>query len=232
MFQFVLLARVLLTRSPLDKAQNEAAKRWFWATTFTHHFASQRRVQGTLKDLEKLLDDPTRDVLPDARRAVPMGRFQFKRARDKGLALRLAMLGPAVSSTEGGDPVEEAASMLAEIGGEALHELIPARRDDGSKINPMLLHDAGNIVIGRERRVATLLAHLEGRGQTLFGDEPCDDDLLRRHAIPPGAVEALRKGDPEAFIRIRGEHLRREERAFVESLGLSYGAAGDDREEL
>ncbi len=231
MFQFVLLARVLLTRWPLDEAQNDAAKRWFWATTFTHHFASQRRVQGTLKDLEKLLDDPTRDVLPDARRAVPMGRFQFKRARDKGLALRLAMLGPAVSSTEGGDPVEEAASMLAEIGGEALHELIPARRDGGSKINPVLLHDAGNIVIERERRVATLLAHVEGRGQTLFGDEPCDDDLLRRHAIPPEAVEALRKGDPEAFIRIRGEHLRREERAFVESLGLSYGLAGDDRDE-
>lgn len=231
MFQFVLLARVLLTRCPLDDAQKDALQRWFWATTFTHHFASQRRVQGTLKDLERLFDDPARAVLPDARRVVPMGRFQYKRARDKGLAIRLAMLGPA-SPTEGHDSVEESAAMLAEMGGEALHELVPARKDDGTKIDPALYHDAGNIVLAPERHLASLLAQVRGPGRTLFEEAPCDDDLLRRHAIPREAAEALRRDDPEAFIRIRGEHLRREERAFVESLGLTEGTLAEERDEL
>ena len=230
MFQLVLLARALRTRWPLTDAQVESAQRWFWATTLTHHFASQRRVQGTLKDLEALLDGTQREVLPEARAAVPMGRFRYDRARDKALAIQLALRGPRVPEIDEGDAVEEATSLLAELGEAALHELLPARRPDGKKLDAALLHDAGNVVLVRERHLPRLRACLLGESRTLFEKAPaCDDALLQSHAIPQNAVEALRTGDWEGFVRLRGDHLREEERKLVAALGLVYGGAADER---
>ncbi|MFO0607455.1 MAG: DUF262 domain-containing protein [Polyangiales bacterium] len=230
MFQLVLLARALRPRWPLSAAQSEAARRWFLATTMTHHFASQRRVQGTLKDLEALLDGAQREVLPEARPVVPMGRFLFGRARDKALALQLARRGPRVPGAPEDDAVAEATALLAELGEGALHELVPARSEDGRRIDQALVHDAGNIVLVRERHLPELRACLFGAAGTLFEKAPaCDEALLRSHAIPAEALAALRAGDGEAFIRARGELLRGEERALVAELGLSYGGAGDER---
>jgi hypothetical protein len=231
MFQLVLMARALRTRWPLTDAQIESARRWFWATTLTHHFASQRRVQGTLKDLESLLDGTQREVLPEARAAVPMGRFRYGRARDKALAIQLALRGPRVPEIDEGDAVEDATSLLAELGEAALHELLPARRPDGKKLEAALLHDVGNIVLVRERHLVRLRACLFGESGTPLFEEasPCDETLLKSHAIPQKAVEALRAGDWEGFVRLRGDHLRAEESKLAEELGLTYGSGSDDR---
>ncbi len=184
MFQLVLLARALRTRWPLTGAQIESAQRWFWATTLTQHFASQRRVQGTLEDLEALLDGTQREVLPEARAAVPMGRFRYDRARDKALAIQLALRGPRVPGIDEGDAVEEATSLLAELGEAALHEFLPARRPDGKKLDAALLHDAGNVVLVRERHLPRLRACLPRRVRDALREgarvrrraaaEPCD----------------------------------------------------------
>lgn len=93
-----------------------------------------------------------------------------------------------------------------------------------------LLHDAGNVVLVRERHLPRLRACLLGESRTLFEKAPaCDDALLQSHAIPQNAVEALRTGDWEGFVRLRGDHLREEERKLVAALGLVYGGAADER---
>ena len=196
------------------------------------HWNNCTDLPGTSRTipLEALLDGAQREVLPEARAAVPMGRFRYGRARDKALAIQLALRGPRVPGIDEGDAVEEATSLLAELGEATLHELLPARRPDGKKLDAALLHDAGNIVLVRERHLPRLHACLLGESGTLFEKAaPCDEALRRSHAIPPEALEALRAGDGEAFVRLRGEFLRVEERALVEGLGLTYGSGGDDR---
>lgn len=124
----------------------------------------------------------------------------------------------------------EATALLAELGEGALHELVPARGEDGRRVDPALVHDAGNVVLVRERHLPALRACLLGAAGTLFEKAPaCDEALLQSHAIPAEALAALRAGDGEAFIRARGELLRGEERALVAELGLAYGGAGDER---
>lgn len=217
MFQLVLLARALRPRWPLTDDQREAARRWFLATTITHHFASQRRIQGTLKDLEVLLDGAQSEVLPHARTVIPMGRFAFGRARDKALAIRLASLGPRIPGIDTEDPVHDATLLLASAGEAALHALLPARG-----------LDVGNIVLSPESHLPRLRAVIRGAPGTLFEKAyDCDAELLRSHAIPTEALAALRAGDEEGFIQIRGAFLREDERRLVKSLGLTYGGAAD-----
>lgn len=198
-FQLVLLAHSLPPDVSDDEAVSARATEWFWKTTWTHYFASQRRISQAVKNLQAWLRGSSVPRLLDDDAVEAAGRFDFRRARDKALALLLLRRG---------GNTQERASRLGREGKKFLHPLVPDNRSRRMA--------AGNIVVAREDEIAALRARLLG----VTGSR--DPELLERHAIDATAHERLIAGDSEGFVRARLEHLRRLERAEVESLGLRY----------
>lgn len=198
-FQLVLLAHTLPADVMDDRTVSSRATEWFWKTTWTHYFASQRRISQAVKNLQAWLRGSNVPRLLDDDAVEAAGRFDFRRARDKALALLLLR--------RGGD-TRERATKLGREGKRFVHPLVPDHRSRRTA--------AGNVVIASEDEIASLRARLLG------ATGPRDPALLDQHAIDEAAHERLIAGDGEGFVRARLEHLRRLERAAVESLGLRY----------
>jgi hypothetical protein len=219
-FQLVLLSELFrrdaLTPFPTLEA---GAERWFWMTTFSEHFASQRRIQFALEQLVALArgEHPARIV--DDPHLDPLDRVKFGRARVKGFLLWFARnFDPRDAS---GAPLH-ASHLLGVRGHEAVHTLVPREM-----VPPELLQRAGNVLLCPPEALPSL------RNELLLHTARCSDELLRSHAITGDAREALLAGRHAEFIQARHAALDAMERAFVTPWGLDYltePIRGDDSE--
>lgn len=206
-FQLVLLAQAL----PLDRAARDAvgsrARDWFWKTTWTHYFASQRRISQALKNLKALLRGEAVARLLDDDAVEAAGRFDPRRARDKALSLLLARRLPEA---------DQMLTRLAQSKMAVLQPLVPELR----------LRDlaAGNVVAADPHELAALREQLQARSTNV------DAPLRRAHFITEDALERLWTGDVLGFARARLQRIRRAERMEVEGLGLRYVELSPDRD--
>lgn len=217
-FQFVLLAE--LFRRDAQKrfvALEAGAERWFWMTTFSEHFASQRRIKFALETLVALAlgERPTRVV--DDPHLDPLDQVRFSRARVKGFVLWFARtFDPRDAS---GAPLR-VSHELGVRGHEVVHALVPRNLAPGA-----LFNRAGNVLLCPPEAVSSL------RETLLTRPGRCTDQVLESHAIVGEAREALLAGRHDDFIKARHDLLDARERAFVVPWGLGYltePVRGDD----
>lgn len=208
-FQLVLLAELFRRNANTTySALEEGAERWFWMTTFSEHFASQRRIQTSMDVLDALargvpvqrvVDDPTLD---------PLERINFTRARYKGFLLWFAR---HFDPRDAGDESMRVSQALGASGREVVHPLVPR-----AIVPPELLRDAGNVLLCPPDKVTAL------RELLLCRPEACSDAILDSHGIHAEAHAALVARDYVRFIETRRASLDASERAFVSPWGLEY----------
>lgn len=217
-FQLVLLTELFRRHAQTPfPALEEGAERWFWMTTFSEHFASQRRIQFALQQLVALAQGEQPPRIVDDPHVDPIGEIKYPRARVKGFLLWFAKtFDPLDSSGESLRVPHE----LGVRGHEVVHALVPRDR-----CPPALFACAGNVLLCPPEAV------LSSREALLLRCEHCPDNVLNSHGIVGAAREALLAGRFVDFVRARQSALDMLERAFVTPLGLDYVSEpihGDD----
>jgi hypothetical protein len=212
-FQIVLLAEAI-RRGTKDLTTEDLAsklERWFWLTTYTEYFASMSstRLRKALEHLREVAEGKADVDPPDLVRTVhAIERFDFRAARSRAMALRMAELEPKTADGEVQGPFR----LLAEHGRNAMPMLFPSREIEQ--------HDLAERVENR------ILVGPKGFVQLrrLLRDEAehGDPEIFRSHAIEPEAARELARGDRVEFLRLRRQRLIEIERSFVENLGLKY----------
>ncbi len=210
--QLVLLTESLrLSDLTLTSELGTALRRWFWLTTYGEYFASRSgaRLRATLEHLRRIVTEGIDPKPPDLPEKVgPVGRFDFRTARSRALAIRMAELGPRNLDS----PVHDPLALLAEHGHHATPKLFPSRMvgdrsaADGPQ-NRLLVHPKDASKLRRELREHP---------------ERCTPALLASHGITEAAHEALVQGDLLRFLDLRRRRLSEIEKRFVEQLGLQY----------
>jgi hypothetical protein len=207
-FQLVLLADAMrLVKEPSPETET-ALTRWFWLTTYSEHFGgiSAGRLAKTLAHLRAVVTHSESPEPPELSRNVrTLPRFDFRTARSRAIALRLAELSPQNGGPERHDPFQ----LLADYGRDAMPMLLPSREvatQAGGPENRILVHPKEANQLRRKIREAAS----EHR------------DLLNSHAISENAAFYLELCEWVDFLKLRREELISLERAFVEQLGLSY----------
>jgi len=190
-FQAVLLA-VEFDRWVGAKPPKDAFRAWFWRTCWSESFASAtyrqvRQEQDRLRDAV----DGTAQVPWTRDQSVPE-RVDFRSARVRLLALRLAIRKSIVDMA--GHPVD-GPSLLASHGREALVRLFPVPRQASSDLR-RLLRGAGNRFLSDPGDESVL------RGRLRNGPD-LTTELLDAHFVDVETLAALRRGDLETFIRRR-----------------------------
>jgi len=210
-FQVILLAEAIrLGTDNLQKALSpnlaEALQKWFWVTTYTEYFASinSTRLNSEFEHLKGVATggkDPMPPGLSPKVRATR--RFDFRAARSRALAVRLAELS---------EKPEQTFRLLAEHGRDAAPMLIPSRRVRDREIAQ---EPANRIVISP--------TEFPGFRKRLLQDPLSrNPKILERHAIERRAAEALAGEDWKSFVELRRDRLDEIERDFVEGLELEY----------
>jgi hypothetical protein len=231
-FQIVLLADALRVgvgshEGELSPSISEALRRWFWLTTYTEHFAGISAVRlartlGHLRDLATHGGNPEPPGL--VRRVAFPRRFDFRAARSRAIALRLADLQ---ADKVPRDPHQ----LLAEHGRNAMPMLIPSKE----------LPQTSREVEGPENRVlippkeASELRRAFGvpgtrwsrfdraRAWSRFLDEEMGVTSHVPHDLKLHLLESGLSWEPRellGFLMRRRDRLRDLEQKFVESLGL------------
>ena len=215
-FQIVLLADAIQRGTEslqhgLGPGVPEALLRWFWITTYTEYFAgiSAVRLARALEHIREVACSGADPEPPGMSREVrPLRRFDFRSARSRAIALRMAEIQPWK-----GAPEKSPYQLLAEHGPDAMPLLLPSRevsaRSAEGPENRFLAHPADATKVRRALKVPP-------------GLFPPDSQFLESHAIDTLAAEALWRGDLIEFLRFRRSNLMEIERAHVEALGLSY----------
>jgi len=217
-FQLVLLADALRLVKESSPETEAALTRWFWLTTYSEHFGgiSAGRLAKTLAHLRAVVthgEPPEPPGLSRSVRALP--RFDFRTARSRAIALRLAELNPQNGGPERHDPFQ----LLADYGKDAMPMLLPSRKLANRHVegpeNRILVHPKEAGQLRRSLRETAFLAVV------ILDKEP--GLLLHSHAISRReTAQALGREDRQEFFKLRREELISLERAFVEQLGLSY----------
>jgi hypothetical protein len=189
-FQLVLMA-VELEKFNRSLFPGDAFLSWFWRTSWSEVFASatHRQVKAEQNELRNLLAGQqssawSRSPLPE--------RFDFRSARARLLLIRLAI---RESSPTAAGSFRPGAELLSAHGRESLVRLFLAPR----------------------RASASLKWLVQGAGNRFFIDPATDENLRERlrigpdlprdaldaHFVTPVALDVLRSGDLESFLRIR-----------------------------
>lgn len=211
-FQVILLAEAIrLGTQDLEKNLTsdlaEALRQWFWVTTYTEYFAgiNSTRLSSEFKHLKKVAiqgKTPMPPGLPN-KKVRATRRFDFRAARSRALALRLAELS---------NQPDQTFRLLAENGKDAAPMLVPSRK---IKDREIAQEPANRIVIAP--------TEFPGLRKRLLQDPlGCDPQMLERHAIDRDAAEALAREDWKSFVELRRNRLDEIERCFVEGLDLEY----------
>jgi hypothetical protein len=214
--QITLLAEAFRCSRTLDTSRRELLRAWFWLTSYAELFAgiSGARLQRMLVDMRAMMDD----AAPRWSGARPFGLralqpiFDFRSARAKTLALRLAALKPLDPTGEPVDPTE----LLALHGRQAVNPLLPR-----SQITGNLHGSPGNRFLVRPQHVGALrdalFATAPGAQCTLFSASD-REELLRSHVVSETALAYLHAGNRDAFIQQRKRDLDDMEKSFVQPL--------------
>ncbi|MEM9453431.1 MAG: DUF262 domain-containing protein [Myxococcota bacterium] len=211
-YQIVIIASVLedVDEQHLESAKNDLYN-WFWSTTYTEYFAgtNSTRLRLTMESLGKAVRGEA-DLLPDdlVREIDPPGRFDFRSARSRAIALGLADRGPCDTEGEPYDGYE----LLA------LH---------GRSACPKLLRRTGlprALTEGFENRFIAAPGDANDLRSYLLSPD-CDPDVAKSHGIDRRAADLIERQDWENFLAHRRETYLAEEQRFAGELGLDYKGA-------
>lgn len=201
--QMLLLAEAFRILPELPESILNLLHSWFWLTTYSELFRgmSDDRMRTTLNYMRETVQTK---VLrwPGARafsRAPLSKRWDFRSARTKALALRLAALNPA--QPEGGRASVQ--RLLADKQQAALCPLIPR-----NWVGTELYTNPGNRFLVAPEEAEALL-------NKLIVDKDISNEFLDSHAIPRESLEHLRKRKFAEFISARYDRLDAVEVEFV-----------------
>jgi Protein of unknown function DUF262 len=190
-----------------DGADRDTLIRWFWLLSYSGTRAGLPKLLQTLEHMyaASSVSPPIPVKLPGSLPALPK-RFDFRSARCKTLALRLADLA--------GD---SGVDWLAREGADAMPHFIlnPAIVPPKWSPNPAnrILTDPRSADQVRSEIIAACGAGREGR--------PESQAVLIRHAISGEAAAALAENNWDDFYRLRLLALENLEMSFVHGLGLA-----------
>ena len=208
--QIVLLAEALRGSPPGLRARRRL-RSWFWLTTYAELFGSMSggRLQIVLDRLradggQTTITWPGR--IPFKRRALPP-RFDFRGARGKALALRLAEADPK----DADEAPMDGSVLLNSHGIDALVQLLPR-----SKVSAALYASPGNRILCATGKISDL--------RTAILSGVVSSEVLVSHMIFPAAWMALQSGDLAEFIQLRANDLDQFEAAFIEPLAEALSA--------
>lgn len=217
-FQIVLLADAISRATDClqrELSQETAAliRKWFWLTTYTEHFAgiSAVRLARTLEHLREITAGGGDPEPPGGSRKVEAmpRRFDFRSARSRAVALRMADLQVSAGIPEAHNPYD----LLSVYGRHAIPKIFPY---------------SGNYFEGPENRILvhpqapSLRGELWMVGLGFQEKVEVDAKWLAFHAVSEAATETL-PGDTKAFLMNRRKTLIDLEEKFVRDLGLQYG---------
>lgn len=222
--QLVVLTGFFYHCSKPTVAQLRFARRWFWVSSFTGWGGSgnSSRVGGLVKEfsssvarteepkgLENMrLDEP----------ALPFPKsFDMRSARARALLLVLLSQEPASAD---GSRIQEPWRLISRYGPEAVGYVM-YRVKAGE-----LVSSPANRIIKPDIKAEVQAGASHGRwaqakGWLLGLDPRVRADVLKSHAIPQEAFEALQNNDPAEFFRCRLNYLIELERKFMEREGVT-----------
>lgn len=214
--QIVLLAAAFEGGSAATGDVGANLRDWLWFTTYTEAFQrqiSEPKFAQFLSDVRMLAAGERLAISqgkPPTRRRT--GRFDFRHARSRAVALLLADQKPY-------DPMANAPSfdgreLLAQLGVRAVPQLVSSdmtRVDVASSIGARVLARPGAVVPLRE---------------TLREPLPLvTQEFLQSHVIGEAAYKAFQRGDYVTFVKLREDDLNRlEEERFQGVLHRLYPA--------
>lgn len=209
-YQLVIIASVL---AGVDDEDMESAKadiyNWFWATTYAEYFAgtNSTRLRLAMENLGRALEGKA-ELLPDdlVREIDPPGRFDFRSARSRAIALGMADQQPLDTEAQPYDAHE----LLALHGRQASPKLLLQQRG-----LPTSLAD------GFENRFVVAPGEARELREYLLSPH-CDPAVAESHGIDRRAAKLLHQGDLPGFLVRRRRFYLAEERRFVKELGLEY----------
>jgi hypothetical protein len=212
-YQAVLLADALRDVRQFDDNMLDRLRVWFWATTLTEYFRGMttalfERARAHLRDLVRGIGSP----LPQNLTAFvdPIGRFDFRSARSRAIALLLAEQGPLDPAGRPDDPFD----LLAQHGSDTLSRLFTEsdmgnaeRRLVEGPANRFLVHPKSAGVL-RELRSGTVPIQLRPG--------------LSSHVVSTPALEALQRRQWGEFLELRRRAIEALERDRAAECGLQY----------
>ena len=200
----------------IDDGVKREVERWFWATTYSEHFAAANssKIRRAQDHLRSVVRGETTSLPSDiSQQVIPVERFDYRWARGRAVVLELAGLGPRDSSGAEIDGYRQ----LAEHGNNATLMLFSSRE----------IGKANNK--GPENRfIVRPEDNRKLKNRITAANNPPSDDWLKSHAIPKQAMEHLSNSDLSSrerrlkFLAARRERLLDLEKQRVESVGLDY----------
>lgn len=198
--QIVALAVAFREVPTPAKAARALLRDWVWLTTYAEVFTgiAGSRFSQLLDDTRSLARGKALRPMAGKQRPQrrPLGRFDFRHARARGLALLLASRAPR----DPAHPEREATrirarKLLAEHGARAMAQLVSS-----SMATPEISSRAGARVLLAPESVQTMRKLLQGAPPLEF---------LESHVISQEAYRAFKAGDHARFVLLREEDLNR-----------------------
>lgn len=208
-YQIVLLADVLWRHSGHPKSLDERLSKWLWVTTYGEYFSSinPSRLRTATEHVRALGAGKAKPIPPDlSEEVLPPRHFDFRAARSRSIALRMARLEP-VSPTEVGYHAYE---LLATHGRQAMPKLLSTR-----EVDPETSEGFENRFIAAPKDI-TILRRALRRPREL------SPQSLLSHGITEQGANALYSGRYDEFLALRRAFLLEWESVFVNELGLTY----------
>jgi hypothetical protein len=214
--QLVVLTSFFHSRPDPSEAQLRFVRRWFWVSSFTGWGGGTNpsRVGGLVREFtETVAQTATPQHLQNMQLnepALPFPKaFDMRSARVRVLLLVLLSERPA-----GGDgtPIEEPWKLISAYGPDAVGRVANRIKEDRelvkSPANRILKSDPQNESASPKNWLLRL-------------DDASRNQVLRSHAIPSDAFEALRDGDSAEFVRRRQQYMIDLELTFMKREGVS-----------
>lgn len=206
-YQAVLIAAALEHTPTLTNVQSDALYRWLWRTTYTALFlgARSQNINDALEKVRRIVAMGDADVVPsdDLVETLP-SRFDFRAARSKALAARLAELEPRTFDGK----VVDVRKLFEASGAAAIGQLLePRRAVENTGPENRFIYPPN---IWPVDKVFALV------------DDSISQEVFRSQAIPESAVPLWRSHKFADFFVQRRECILELEGEFVTGLGLRY----------
>lgn len=214
--QIVLVAAAFRSKPNMQDEARSSLANWIRLTTYSEVFArqmSESRFQRLHEEVRAIASGrrPSPSVRNQIRR--PLGRFDFRHARSRLLAIMLAGKKPV-------DPVGESEwrrplTQLARLGVAVVPQLVSAR------MAPETVSTSPGARVVLPRESVQSLRNVLRKPSTYEGDF---ERLLRSHLITPLAQRAFAREDYARFVELREKEMNRiEEERFNACLKDVYG---------
>lgn len=183
-------------------------KKWFWATSWSGHFAGANSTQmkQAIQEMRRFADD-VGTVTPEDIRARPFpDRFDLRSSRVRAFIIWELQEFPRRRAADGTEisPVDVFAR-----GATSAYRGVVGRRGLPAASSP-----ANRLIMPTPPRISVRTALLK------LEKNPHRTDIMADHCIPKEALRLLVKGDEEGFIESRRRELADRERTFMASFGL------------